>query len=309
MTRAERIAAFLARTGWSAAGRTPLAADASARRYERLIEGERRCVLMDAPPPEDVGAFVRTAGLLRGLDLSAPVVLAAELDAGLLLLEDFGDGVFARLLDDGVPPQPLYDLAVDALIALHRRFETADGLPDYDLARFLDQLALYPELFGGDRDAFLDAWRAPLETALAGPRSLLLRDYHVGNLMLLSTREGVAQCGLLDFQDAGPGPCAYDLASLVEDARRDVAPAVRDRCLERYRAALPLDLEGLATLAAMRHVRVLAVFERLARVGRPGYLAHAPRVRRLLAAHLAKPPLAAVSRWFERFPPAGPAAP
>lgn len=309
MTRDERIAAFLARAGWSAASRTPLAGDASARRYERLIDGERRCVLMDAPPPEDVGAFVRTAGLLRGLDLSAPLVLAADSDAGLLLLEDFGEGVFARLLDAGLPAQPLYDLAVDALIALHRRFRTADGLEPYDLGRFLEQLALYPEIFGGDRATFLDAWRGPLEAALAGPRSLLLRDYHVGNLMLLTGREGVAQCGLLDFQDAGAGPCAYDLASLVEDARRDVAPAQRARCLARYRAALPLDSDGLSTLAAMRHVRVLAVFERLARAGRSGYLAHVPRVRRLLAAHLAKPPLAAVSRWFERFPPAGPAAP
>lgn len=309
MTRDERIAVFLARTGWAAADRAPLAGDASTRRYVRLTDGERSAVLMDAPPPENAATFVRVAGLLRGLDLSAPLVLAAELDAGLLLLEDFGDGAFARLLDDGLPAGPLYDLAVDALIALHRRFRAADGLQPYDLARFLDQLKLYPELFGGDRAAFLDAWRAPLEAALAGPRSLLLRDYHVGNLMLLTGREGVAQCGLLDFQDAGPGPCAYDLASLVEDARRDLEPTLRRRCLARYRAALPLDPDGLAVLAAMRHVRVLAVFERLARSGRPAYLAHVPRVRRLLTAHLAQPSLAAVRRWFERFPPAGSAAP
>jgi N-acetylmuramate 1-kinase len=309
VTRAQRIAAFLGRAGWARATRTPLAGDASSRRYERLSEGARRAVLMDAPPPEDPAAFVRVAGLLRALDLSAPAVLAADLEAGLLLLEDFGDGLFARLLDDGLPEAPLYDLAVDALIALHRRFRSADGLPPYDLPRFLDQLALYPELFGGDRAAFLDAWRRPLEAALTGPGSLLLRDYHVGNLMLLAGREGVAQCGLLDFQDAGPGPRAYDLASLVEDARRDVAPELRERCLARYRAALPLDEDGLATLAAMRHVRVLAVFERLARAGRPAYRAHAPRVRRLLRRHLARPQLAAVRRWFERSPPAGAAAP
>jgi aminoglycoside/choline kinase family phosphotransferase len=112
---------------------------------------------------------------------------------------------------------------------------------------------------------------------------------------------------LLDFQDAGVGPCAYDLVSLVEDARRDLADGLKVRCLARYRAALPLDEAALATLGAMRHVRVLAVFERLARAGKPAYLAHVPRVRRLLDAHLARPELAAVRRWLERSPPAPPA--
>jgi aminoglycoside/choline kinase family phosphotransferase len=234
-------------------------------------------------------------------------VLAADLDAGLLLLEDFGDAVFARLLDEGAASGPLYELAIDALIALHRRFASPEGLRRYDLGLFLDQLGLYPEMFGGDREAFLEAWRRPLEAALAGPSSLLLRDYHAGNLMLLSGREGVARCGLLDFQDAGVGPCAYDLVSLVEDARRDLADGLKVRCLARYRAALPLDEAALATLGAMRHVRVLAVFERLARVGKPAYLAHVPRVRRLLDSHLARPELAAVRRWLERSPPAPPA--
>ena len=302
------VAAFLAQAGWGGARRIPLAGDASSRRYERLADASRRAILMDAPPPEDVAAFIRIADLLRGVGLSAPVVLASDPHAGLLLLEDFGDEVFARLMDEGAAPEPLYDLAVDALIALHRRFAPSGSLPRYDVARFLDQLALYPDLFGGDRAAFLDAWRQPLETALAGPSSLLLRDYHAGNLMLLSDREGVARCGLLDFQDAGLGPCAYDLVSLLEDARRDLPEELKARCLARYRAACALDDAALAALGAMRHVRVLAVFERLARAGKPGYLAHVPRVRRLLEAHLAEPALAAVRRWFERSPPVAPGA-
>ncbi len=303
------LAAFLVQAGWADARRTPLAGDASSRRYERLAVGSRRAVLMDAPPPEDVAAFVRIADLLRGLGLSTPRVLAADVEAGLLLLEDFGDGVFARLLDDGSAAEPLYDLAIDALVALHRRFAPVEGLRRYDLALFLDQLALYPATFGGDQAAFMEAWRRPLEAALAGPSSLLLRDYHAGNLMLLPDREGVARCGLLDFQDAGLGPCAYDLVSLVEDARRDLPDVLKARCLARYRAACGLDDAALAALGAMRHVRVLAVFERLARAGKPAYLAHAPRVRRLLESHLASPALAPVRRWFERSLPAAPGAP
>lgn len=309
MTRDEAIARFLAGAGWANAELEPLAGDASTRRYARVRDGARRAVLMDAPGGEGIAAFIRISELLRGLGLSAPEVLAAAPEDGLLLLEDFGDEVFASLLDGGAAPEPLYDLAVDALIALHRRFRPAGDLPQYDLARFLAQLALYPEVFGGDAAAFEEAWRAPLEAALAGPASLLLRDYHAGNLMLLGGREGVARCGLLDFQDAGLGPCAYDLVSLIEDARRDVPAPLRARCLARYRAALPLDEAALATLGAMRHVRVLAVFERLARNGKPAYLAHVPRVRRLLAGHLARPELAPVRRWFERFAPGAPAAP
>lgn len=297
-------AAFIAQAGWAGARRIPLAGDASSRRYDRLIEGSRRAVLMDAPPPEDVAAFVRIADLLRGLGLSAPAVLAADIGAGLLLLEDFGDATFARLLDEGAAAEPLYDLAVDALAALHRRFGSADGLKRYDLTLLLDQLALYPEVFGGDRAAFLEAWRRPLDAALAGPSSLLLRDYHAGNLMLLSGREGVARCGLLDFQDAGLGPCAYDLVSLLEDARRDLPGELKARCLARYAAACALDDAALAVLGAMRHVRILAVFERLARAGKPAYLAHVPRLRRLLDAHFARAELTPVRRWFERFPPA-----
>ena len=302
------VAAFLARAGWASARRAPLAGDASSRRYERLVEGARRAVLMDAPPPEDAGAFVRIAELLRSLGLSTPAVLAADAEAGLLLLEDFGDSVFGRLLDEGAAAAPLYDLAVDVLVALHQRFARPEGLRRYDLALFLEQLALYPEMFGGDRAAFLDAWRRPLEAALSGPSSLLLRDYHAGNLMLLPDRQGVARCGLLDFQDAGLGPCAYDLASLVEDARRDLPEELRARCIARYRAALELDEAVLVVLAAMRHARVLAVFERLARAGKPGYLVHVPRVRRLLDAHLARAELGPVRRWFERSLPAAPAA-
>jgi aminoglycoside/choline kinase family phosphotransferase len=302
------VAAFLDQAGWGAARRSPLAGDASSRRYERLIDGARRAVLMDAPPPEDVSAFLRIADLLRGLGLSAPAALAADVKAGLLLLEDFGDAVFSRLLDEGASPEPLYDLAVDALVALRRRFAPIEGLRRYDLGLFLDQLALYPEMFGGDGMAFLDAWRAPLAAALAEPSSLLLRDYHAGNLLLLPHRDGVARCGLLDFQDAGLGPCAYDLVSLLEDARRDLPEALKERCLARYSAAAPLDMTALGVLGAMRHVRVLAVFERLARAGKPAYLAHVPRVRRLLEAHLARAELAPVRRWFERFPQAAPAA-
>jgi hypothetical protein len=241
-------------------------------------------------------------------------------DQGLLILEDFGDDSFATLLDDGAAPEPLFDLAVDVLIHLHRRFRPAEAtdlaLPDYDVAAFWAQLELFTEAYlptvleGAARDqagrAFAEAWAEVLPRAYGVPRSLLLRDYHVGNLMRLAGRDGVRACGLLDFQDAGFGPVTYDLVSLLEDARRDVASTLRARGLARYRAAFPaLDVAAVesscAILATMRHFRVVGIFTRLAAQGRDEYLVHLPRLWRLIRGHLGRPELAPVARWFDRW--------
>ena len=324
--RGALIDAFVARAGWGGAARRALAGDASFRRYERLGDGTRRAVLMDAPPPEEVGPFLAVARLLRGLGYSAPDLLAAAPEAGLLLLEDFGDQTYTRLLE-GAAPAPdtpdeaaLYALAVDLLIDLHRRPAAAfagAGLPAYDDARLLNEALLLvdwylPALRGGapagagERRAFVDLWPPLLAAARRLPETLVLRDYHVDNLIWLPGRSGLAACGLLDFQDAVMGPCAYDLISLLEDARRDIAGGLAAALRARYLAAFP-DLDpamfagASAILAAQRNCKILGIFTRLwRRDGKPAYLAHIPRVWRHLEGDLADPALAPLRDWLDR---------
>lgn len=321
--RARRIAAFLDTAGWGTAQRRLLAADASFRRYERLSRAAETAVLMDAPPPhENVAAFDRIARQLLDLGLSAPRPFAVDEAAGLMLLEDLGDQTFTRALAEGIDEAHLYPLAVDVLIALHRawRPSAAAALPPYDDTRLLDEALLLPDwalpaLRGTEtaeeaRGSYIEAWRAVLPRARAGPDCLVLRDYHVDNLMLLDNRASIAACGLLDFQDAVLGPRSYDLVSLLEDARRDIAPALAAAMRERYLAAFPdLDraafLESYAVLGAQRAAKIIGIFTRLdRRDGKPLYLHHIPRVWRLLQAGLAKPVLAPVRVWFDRHVPA-----
>ena len=316
--RDAEVHAFLNAAGWGGATRGPLAGDASFRRYERLADGMRRAVLMDAPPPmENVEPFVRIAGHLRGLGLSAPEIFAADLEHGLVVLEDFGDAVLGRLLADGEDPWPLYAMAVDTLAALHTAQKSADlpdSVPPYDEGPLMAEAFLLtdwymPAIFGcptpdAVRESYGDAWRAVLAPVLEAPRTLVLRDYFVDNLMLLDGRDGVARLGLLDFQDALLGPAAYDLVSLLEDARRDVAPDLTAAMRARYAAARP-DAAGAAfdavyrILGAQRHAKVIGIFTRLCmRDGKPGYLRHIPRLWRLLENAVADPALAPVAEWL-----------
>lgn len=324
--RSTATARFLEAHGWAGATRRPLAGDASARHYERLIPAAGSpAILVDSPyPVDDVFPFITVAGLLRDLGLSVPAILAAEPANGLMLLEDFGDGTFTRLLGAGARPDDLYALAVDALIALHRGFtpERARGLalPRYDAGLFIDQVMLFAEVYvpaalgralsDTDRSELETAWRAVVPDAVSAvPQSLLLRDYHVDNLMHLPGRGGVAACGLLDFQSAGLGPVSYDLVSLLEDARRDVPIPLAASMIERYLHAFPdLDpaafLRSYAVLGAVRHTRIIGIFARLAlSQGRQTYLEHLPRVWRLLEGQLRQPVLEPVAAWFDRLLP------
>jgi aminoglycoside/choline kinase family phosphotransferase/CTP:molybdopterin cytidylyltransferase MocA len=315
------IAAFLAGAGFAGARSLPLAQDASFRRYLRLVGGPRPAVLMDAPPPEDVRPFLRVAAHLSGLGLSVPTILAADPAAGLVLEEDLGDALLSARLDQGADPQALFDAAVDALVVMQRAAPPAD-LPAWDPAAMtaatLNPLLdwWWPEVFGAappaearaDLTAALAETLAPLA---AGPRGFTHRDYFAGNLIALPDRPAPGQIGILDFQSAAIGHPAYDLISLVEDARRDLPDELRPRATARLLAARPdLDAEEFARAAAIcaaqRHLRVATQWVRLARRDhRPAYLAHGPRSWRLLARALAHPaaaPLAAaLDRWI---PPA-----
>ncbi|HET7605603.1 MAG TPA: phosphotransferase [Sphingomicrobium sp.] len=303
---------FLASCGWGGAEILPLAGDASFRRYFRVVNGDRTAVLMDAPPPyEDPRPFVAVAEWLIGRGLTAPEILARDLDKGLLLLGDFGNARLRETLDTSpTRERELYELATDVLVHLHSH-PPMEGLPPHGIDQWLDEVKLFTDWYcpavGAevDADAFQRAWRDVLEPVAndgLGPVTVL-RDYHAENIMLVEGRDGVARFGLLDFQDALAGHPAYDLASVLEDARRDVSPAIERAMIDRYAGARG---HGEAferaywALAAQRNTRILGVFTRLwKRDGKPHYRQFQPRMWGLLERDLAQPHLAPVRDWFD----------
>lgn len=307
--RSLQAEAFLTKCGWGAAERVFLAGDASSRSYQRLSLGSRTAVLMDAPPGsgEDTGDFVRIARHLLGIGLSAPQILAWDQEGGFLLLEDLGDGLYARLAER----QPgtgnrLYECAVDVLVHLQGA-EPPAGLPDLSAAEWAEAA-----MVAGSWYAFAITGARPdcaaLQAALAGaigrhadgPRVMILRDYHAENLLWLPARKGAARVGLLDFQLAQMGQPGYDLVSLCQDARRDVPGETERKMIHRF-----LDATGgsaaefgasCAVLGAQRALRILGVFARLCLVaGKPSYVALIPRVWSQLQTNLAHPALAEVA--------------
>jgi aminoglycoside/choline kinase family phosphotransferase len=311
---------FLAAHGFGAARPEPLQADASFRRYVRLHGGPRPALLMDAPPPEDVRPFLHIARHILGAGLSAPEIFAADEDAGFLLIEDFGDATHAALLDAGADPVPLYAEAAETLAALHAA-PPPSGLPAWDSARMTTLAAAtfmewwWPAVFGAPPSAEVVAeYDSAMRVMLArfdGAGCFVHRDFFPANLMRLPGRNGLRRTGLLDFQDAAIGHPAYDLVSLVEDARRDVPEAAREAAVARYLALRPgLDRDefaaAFAACAAQRHLRVAALWVRLARRdGKPGYLRHGPRCWALLARALAHPACAPLARFLDaHVPPA-----
>lgn len=313
------IAGFLAAHGFGTAEARPLPGDASFRRYVRLLGGPRPALLMVAPPPEDVRPFARIARHLLAAGLSAPEILAEDPARGLLLIEDFGEATHAGLLDAGADPVPLYAEAAEALAALHAA-PPPGGLPAWDAAAMTKATAAtfldwwWPAAFGApageavrrELDAALAAMLAPFAAAARG---FVHRDYFPANLMRLADRDGPRRTGILDFQDAGLGHPAYDLVSLVEDARRDVAPAAREAAVATYLAHRPgLDptafAAAMAAHGAQRHLRVAALWVRLARRdGKPHYLAHGPRCWALLDRALRHPACAPLARFLDRHVP------
>lgn len=281
---------FLARAGWGMARRAHLAGDASARSYERLVLAGARAVLMDAPPGcgDDVGDFHRIGLHLAGLGLSPPHTIALDEARGLMLIEDLGDGIYARLLEaDPSQELPLYTAAVDVLIRLQSAPAPA-GLPDLSAADWAQSAALAPEFYAlaatgrvPDTGAYLSALEAALRAHADGPRVLILRDYHAENLLWLPAREGVARVGLLDFQLGQMGQPEYDLVSLLQDARRDVSPETEAAMLAHFGAATGRgDVSAsYAALGALRALRIIGIFARLTMTqGKDRYLAFLPRV-------------------------------
>jgi N-acetylmuramate 1-kinase len=318
VNREAAIAGFLVRHGFGSSRTEPLAQDASLRRYLRLREGPRPAVLMDASPPEDVRPFLHVGAYLAAVGLSVPEVYAADEAAGLLILEDLGDALFPR----AITPEnrkALFDAATDALAAMQDA-PPPPGLPTWNAeamaatagATLLDWW--WPAAFGEPapseaRRDFASALLATLAPLRDEAAVLVHRDYFAGNLIWLPERRGPRRVGVLDFQSAALGHPAYDLASLVQDNRRDIPEGIAERATARLLALRPsLDpaafRTALAICAAQRHLRVAGQWVRLARRdGKPQYLAHGPRTWRLLEAALGHPAAAPLAAAFARWIP------
>lgn len=325
MSRREAAAkSFLGDVGWAGASVTPLAADASFRRYDRIRLKDRDAVLMDAPPPrEDVRPFTAIGRYLTQLGFSAPRILAEDTRLGFLLLEDLGDETFTRVLHDGGDDELLYASAIDVLVRLHQLSSPDNAPPEtpmYDMEKLLAEARLFiewyvPVVSGAPSPPELitewdNLWRDVMSPVANKTETLVLRDYHVDNLMWLPGRPGTARCGLLDFQDAVIGPRAYDVMSLLEDARRDIDPSLYQRMLDRYLQADPgIDVDtfrrDIAILGAGRHAKVIGVFTRLSRRDhKHGYLGHVPRVWGLLEHSLRHPAMKPIADWLDEHVPA-----
>ena len=234
MTPPADAAAFLTMLGWEGAAIVPLAGDASFRRYFRVTLGARRAVLMDAPPPhEDPRPFIAIARWLVGRGFAAPAILGADEDRGLVLIEDFGDDRMREAIEaDPDATVQLYSDAVDLLAALRRH--APEGLAPYDATVLHREVGLFPEWYTPavgldvDVEGYRAAWDQVFAHAITDHPVTVLRDYHVENLMLVGPERTL---GLLDFQDALAGHPAYDLVSLLQDARRDVEPSIEQAML------------------------------------------------------------------------------
>lgn len=317
-TRAAEIAAFLEGTAWAAAKHDALPMDASFRRYIRLFDMQRgaQALLMDAPPDKETKtpAFIHIAKTLRGAGLSAPEIYKADLERGLLLLEDFGQASFTQVLSTKPGRElELYSAAGGVVTALNGL--TDDTAAPYNTAALTTELDVFcdhwwPDAFGADmpegtRAAFYDAWAQPLailDRAAKDAPALTLRDFHVDNLFNLPARSGAAQVGLIDFQDALTGHAAYDLVSLLQDARRDVCPDVQTAVLNACDEALQQPhFKGIyAAYGAQRALKILGVFVRLDTLyNKPSYRRHLPRTWSRVMMNLNDPGLGLLADWIE----------
>jgi N-acetylmuramate 1-kinase len=351
--RVDRVAGvrqFLSEAGMSDAQRSRMVGDASTRIYTRLTLGDRGAILMNSPkrpdgPPvrdgkpysqiahlaETVVPFVAMAKALRAEGLSTPEIYQADLEQGLLVIEDLGD----ERVVGGNPPAPIaerYETAVDVLLQLHDRIKpdvlpvaphVEYRIPPYDVEALMIEVELLLDWYlprlgvqlpDDARAEFQALWREALQPAIEAPPTWVLRDFHSPNLLWLAGRTDTARLGILDFQDAVLGPPAYDLASLLQDARVDVPEEMEVELLGRYvRRRRSADSEfdpahfirTYVALAAQRASKILGIFARLdMRDGKPIYLRHIPRVSAYLQRSLAHPSLPALNEWYNRHVPA-----
>ena len=350
VARLAMLRQFLTGAGYVEEKRQRMPGDASTRSYARLFRGDRSVILMNSPRrpdgpaiydgkpysaavhlAEDVKPFVAIANGLRERGLSAPAIHHADLDAGFLITEDFGREGFV----EGDPPRPIaerYEAATDLLAALHGEPlpeilplapQITYTIPRFDIDAMLVEIGLMLEWYLPDRHAeptdnlraeFVTQWRDLLARTTATQPTWVLRDFHSPNLIWLNERSGICKVGVIDFQDAVLGPAAYDLVSLLQDARLDVPEQLELALLTRYiKARHATDgafdpagfAETYAIMSAQRNTRLLGTFARLnRRDGKPQYLRHQPRIWTYLTRSLAHPVLSGIRGWYaEHVPP------
>ncbi len=349
LARARLIRAFLDSARWRNAHRVPIIGDASAKAFERVRQNERTAILMNAPdklgsqPPEvppvddghgydavahragSVGPFIAIDAELRQRGVHAPEIFAADIGAGLVLLEDLGsEGIVDA---SGRAILPRYEAAIDLLIAIHGQdwppVAHAEGgvnhaISAYDHDALLIEISLFADWFAGqagrpawsatDRQGFLAAWRTVLQDLDAGPETWVLRDFHSPNILWIAGKAGHDRLGVIDFQDTLRGHRAYDVASLAQDARVDLSPdeeaALKARYLAGRRATNPafdaaVFEAAYAVFGAQRASKILGAFSRLASVGgKPGYLRHIDRAKEIMRRNLSHPVLSALRLWY-----------
>lgn len=310
------IPVFLAASGWANATRTPLAGDASSRRYERIRRGKDRAVLMISPASAEMRRFVEVDDWLLHRGFSAPRILASDPDHGLMLLEDLGDDlIFALLEQSPAREATLYGHATDFLLDLHRHAppEFVAPLDGPALGHLLDLTAEWAPLTSPAAAQALPDLIAQHYTGLDTLRPVMcLRDFHAQNMLWMPERTGSARLGLLDFQDAVAGHPAYDLVSMLQDVRRDVPVSVEERERTRYAAMRGLNLRDFETiyalLGAQRALRIHGVFARLClAMGKAQYIDLMPRNWRNLERNLSHPALAGIAKIVRTaYPPPTP---
>ncbi|AIK97228.1 aminoglycoside phosphotransferase family protein [Candidatus Odyssella acanthamoebae] len=310
---------FLKDHGLATATMTFLAGDASPRQYFRLNRQPDTFVLMNTPASEKPKQFIDIATLLTNNGFSAPQIIGHNLSDGFILLEDLHDDTFTNVLKANPEQAPaLYTLATETLVALAQTFHSKpDMIEDYSVRQFMDGVFLfvdwfYPATHGHQlpakaRSEFEKVWLKVFERADTLPKTLILRDFHVDNLIYIKDRPQTKACGLLDFQDARWGPMVYDFVSLIDDVRMDIAPDIELNCWQRYSQAFSQFQEGTMErtitymVSASRLTRILGLFVRLAkRDNKPHYLNHIPRIWRLLDKNLNHPELAKIKNWFNQ---------
>ena len=302
---------FLETAGWHGAEIEPLPGDASFRRYFRVRSGDDHAMLMDAPPPhEDPGPFLHVGKWRTGQGLRAPQILAEAPERGLVLIEDFGHDRMRDWLEvNPAEERRAYRDAIDALVNLHKC--PPGPFESYTLETYLREASLFPDWFcktagmNVDSMGFATAWREALGPLLIRqqPGVTVLRDYHAENIMLLGPHgEYSGEQGLIDFQDALVGHPAYDIVSLLQDARRDVSADLEADMLQHYRSRMDVAetfAADYAVLGAQRNAKIVGIFTRLwKRDGKERYLPMIPRVWAAMERDLAHPALEPVARWF-----------
>lgn len=348
LERFQEVSEFLDENGWGTSKCIAIPGDASARLFSRLELGGKTIMMMDWPPQPDGPpirdgrpycdfahlaregtSFIAVSNWLREkAGLSAPRIYASDRARGLYLVEDLGDGVFGTLIAEGEPLDPLYSFAVDGLLAIRasappQELPVGEGsvyrVPNFDREALEVELDLilqwYFKMLRGEPASdrlvrsFFEAWSPSLDWLKTQQSALILRDFHSPNLLRCDERTGLSRLGVVDFQDALWGHPAYDLVSLLQDARLDVPEASERFLYERYcedAAKADPDFERVgfgkayAILGAQRNTKILGIFARLSmRDGKHGYLAHLPRIERYLLRNLAHPDLKALRSWYE----------